>query len=444
MCGFAVFIGQNGRAADRCVVKRMTETLVHRGPNDSGFWDDGSVAMGFRRLSILDLSSRANQPMRSLDGTQVIAFNGEIFNYVELRDELRTLGHQFATTSDTEVLLASWRQWGDTCVDRLEGMFAFVIWDSTRKELFGARDRFGIKPLYTFCGPDVVLLASEIKAIQASGLYETRPNWPIVSRYLLDGHLDETTATCFEQIEQIAPAHAFRIGLRGPIRSHRYFDFPASIQEVASEGAHTVADMLENSVRTRMRSDVPVGVCLSGGIDSTAIICAMARHRRESKDPSPLVAFNYNTPEFDESAYIAETIRQTGATLVSWDGKIRDLWSNLPRVLHFHDEPLHSMNALVGFELMGLARERGAIVLLNGQGADETLGGYSSYYDYYWSTLLIMGRVDDAWREIRGFAKAFEADATRLAARVLRRVALRAMRHVPAYTFATTALRKCA
>jgi asparagine synthase (glutamine-hydrolysing) len=419
----------------------MTATLVHRGPNDSGFWHEDSVAIGFRRLSIIDLSPRASQPMVSADGSHVIAFNGEIFNYVELRKELCALGHRMQTTSDTEVLLASWRQWGDACVDRLEGMFAFVIWDRTRGELFGARDRFGIKPLYVYEAADAVLFASEIKAIEASGLYERRENWSVIARYLLDGCLDETSATCFAGIHQIPPAHAFRVGLRGRLRQYRYFELPTDLDERATECPRRVADMLEESARTRMRSDVPLGVCLSGGIDSTAIICAMARHRQATNDASPLLAFNYNPPEFDESRYIDATVRQTGATLVSWDGNVRDLWSNLSRVLHFHDEPLHAMNALIGYELMGMARKNGAIVVLNGQGADEVLGGYSSYYDDYWSTLMVSGRFRDAWSEMSKFALTLGANVGQLAARVLRRLALRSMRRIGAYEAAARVAR---
>jgi len=442
MCGFAVLVAQNGCAADPDVVRRMTATLVHRGPNDSGFWHEGSVGIGFRRLSIIDLSPRANQPMVSEDGVHVIAYNGEIFNYVELREQLCALGHRLRTTSDTEVLLASWRQWGDACLERLEGMFAFVIWDRSSGELFGARDRFGIKPLYVHEGNDVVLFASEIKAIEASGLYERGENWPVIARYLMDGLLDETSATCFAGIDQITPAHAFRVGLRGRVRQYRYFDVPTTVADDASDCPRVIAEMLEESVRTRMRSDVPLGVCLSGGIDSTSIICAMARHRSATRDASPLQAFNYNASEFDEARYVQETVRQTGAKLFSWNGELREALNNLPRVLHFHDEPLHVMNALIGYDLMGMARQNGAIVVLNGQGADEVFGGYSSYYEDYWSTLIVSGRYREAWHQMKAFAQALGGSALGLAARVVRRIGLRSMRRSTAYEAAARLVRR--
>jgi asparagine synthase (glutamine-hydrolysing) len=432
MCGFVVFVGRNGLAAEPAVVERMTATLVHRGPNDCGFWYEGPIGIGFRRLSIIDTTPRGHQPMVARDGAQVVAFNGEIFNYVEIRNELKCLGHEFQSTSDTEVLLAAWRAWGDRCVDRFVGMFAFVIWDRKRGEFFGARDRFGIKPLYVHEGPDAIVLASEIKAIHASGMYKMRENWPVISRYLLYGRLDEAPDTCFEGIEQIPPAHAFRLSPDG-LRSYRYFDVSADLREDPSEEPAAIANLLEDAVRLQMRSDVPLGVCLSGGLDSTAIICAAARHRRAANIPTPLLAFNYNAPEFDESRYIQETVRQTGATVVSWEGSPRDLWGSLSRVLHYHDEPLHSMNALVGFQLMGLARQHGAIVLLNGQGADETLAGYSSYYLDYWTTLVASGRSADAMAEIGKFAEAFGQRPASLRASVVRTMLFRGLNRVPGY-----------
>ena len=181
--------------------------------------------------------------------------------------------------------------------------------------------------------------------------------------------------------------------------------------------------MLEESVRLRTRADVPIGVCLSGGLDSTAIACAIARHRRAIGDESPLLAFNYNSSDFDESEYVAATIRQTGATLVSLKLDIRASWSSLQRVIHFHDEPLHSMNALVGFELMRLARRTGTCVVLNGQGSDETLTGYSSYHQSHWVTQVLDGHVGSALSDIRDYAQAFGTSAGRHVRDVLRTIA---------------------
>ncbi|MGH7616388.1 MAG: asparagine synthase (glutamine-hydrolyzing) [Gemmatimonadaceae bacterium] len=444
MCGFVVFIGKNGRAPEPSVVARMTATLVHRGPDDSGFWNDDSVAIGFRRLAIIDLSPKGHQPMVSCDGAHVIAFNGEIFNYVELRDELRALGHRFASATDTEVLLAAWREWGDACVDRLEGMFAFVIWDRNRREAFGARDRFGVKPLYFHDGADAVIFASEIKAIHASGECAPRPNWPVLARYLVEGHLDDSPATSFVGIEQIPPSHAFHAAPAGGVRQYQYFHLPTILLEEAADGPEMVAGLLETAVRMRMRSDVPLGVSLSGGLDSTAIICAMARHRRQCNDASPLLAFNYNDSEFDESPYVSETLKQTGAKLVPWEGRVRDLWENMSRVLHFHDEPIHSLNALITFDLMRMAREHGVIVLLNGHGADEVLAGYSSYFLDYWAGLALSRKHGEAWRQIQQFSGAVGTSAPGLMGQVVQRLAFGMLAHVPGYQLAARVARRTA
>jgi asparagine synthase (glutamine-hydrolysing) len=432
MCGFVVIVGPPGRPRDHAV-ERMVATITHRGPDDSGFWSNGFVAMGFRRLAILDRSLAAHQPMLGPGGHEVLVYNGEIYNYVELRDELRRLGHVFHSTGDTEVLLAAWRQWGEACVDHLVGMFAFVIWDERRQMLFGARDHCGVKPLFVYRGEDVVIFASEIKAIQASGFYKHEENWSAIAGYLVSAELDEGAATFFRGIEHILPAHSFTVGLDGRLRQRCYFDWASEASARADDAPSVVGRMLEESVRIQMRSDVPSGVCLSGGLDSTAIVCEMARQREAAHDPQPLLAFNYNTPDYDETRYIAETLRDTRATLVSSQVDERQMWDSMPRVLHFHDEPLHSMNVLVGFDLMRLARQQGAIVVLNGQGADEVLAGYSSYYRHYWTTLVANGRIRDAARELAVYARAFGESRLRLQAQVMRRIGFRALRRTPKY-----------
>lgn len=444
MCGFVFVYGRHGRVPQPAMIERMTASLAHRGPDDSGFWYSGTVAMGFRRLAIIDTTAAGHQPMVSPDGETVLVFNGEIYNYVELRDELRSHGHHFHSTCDSEVLLAAWRQWREGAVDRFIGMFAFAIWDRKRGEVFGARDRCGIKPLFVYHGADVTILASEIKAILASGLYTHGENWQSIARYLVSGELDDGPATCFEGIEQIQAAHTFRIGVAGAVRQRRYFDWPTQVLERADDAPRVIAEWFEESVRLQTRSDVPIGVCLSGGVDSTAILCAIARHRRATGDASPLLAFSYNAPEYDESRYVAETIRETGATLVPMDTTVRATWANLPRVLHFHDEPLHSMTALVGFQLMGLARQHGALVILNGQGADETLAGYSNYHMSHWVTLVLQGRTPQAVREINGYTAACGASSTRIAMQILRIVMFRAVQFVPGYARATQIARDAA
>ena len=405
MCGFVAMLALEGAKPDPVRLARMTDILRHRGPDDDGISIDGSVGFGFRRLSILDLSRAGHQPMRSEDGLLTVVYNGEIYNYVELRSELAKLGYRFRSTGDTEVLLNAYRAWGAACVERMNGMWAFVIHDRQHGKLFGARDRFGIKPLFRWHGRDVVILASEIKSIRASGLCETRVNPRVMSAFLAESRLDESHETFFDAILQVPPAHAFEIDLAGRYREWRYWTIPSEPESDMGDPALAFAELFEDSMRLHMRSDVPVAVHLSGGLDSTSIACASARIRNEAAATSPLFAFCYSDPRFDEREYVAATVGQTGARKIGLEASPLDLWQCLPQVLWHQDEPVHSMTALVGFRLMQLTSQHDIKVILNGQGADETLGGYPSYFSDYWLSLLANGSPSEAWREIRRYAK---------------------------------------
>src|SRR5947208_3304529 len=211
MCGFAGMVGFDGLPVDKQAVDRMTASLFHRGPDDGGMYASGSIGLGFRRLAILDLSSAAHQPMMSEDGGLALVFNGEIFNYVELRQELQSLGHVFRSTGDTEVLLHAYQQWGHACLEKLNGMWAFLIYDRQRGCVFGSRDRFGVKPLFYHRTDRYTLFASEIKAIRASGLYHGGVNWGVASKFLLLGSLDEGVESFYSEIAQVPGGTAFEL-----------------------------------------------------------------------------------------------------------------------------------------------------------------------------------------------------------------------------------------
>ena len=424
-------LGLRGTLADTAVIERMTASMLHRGPDGDGIYIDGAVGLGFRRLSILDLSHAADQPMASDDGQLILVFNGEIYNYVELRRELESLGHQFKSTGDTEVLLHSYREWGRDCLKKFNGMWAFVIYDRRRRLLFGSRDRFGVKPMFFYRSKDCLLFASEIKAFLGSGICHSGPNWKVVSDYLLRQSLDESAESFFEGIEKIAPGSAFEVSLSGDFTTWRYWSLPEVDAEQEDDPAGQFAELFEDAVRLRMRSDVPVGVCLSGGLDSTAIICAMARQWGGSQQP--LHAFTYHAVEFDESPYIADTIRQTQAHLNLLETNPLQAWSTLGKVLHFHDEPVHAMSAVIGFELMGLAASKGVKVVLNGQGADEVIGGYSSYFSDYWYTLLRDGKVREVWNEIDSFTSLHGGNNLSLFLTALRQLVKVALRKANSY-----------
>jgi asparagine synthase (glutamine-hydrolysing) len=422
MCGIVAVLQREGGSVDRDLVLSMTRRLVHRGPDDEGTFFDDPVGLGFRRLAILDLTSSGHQPMVTPDGSAVLVFNGEIFNYVELRDELRTLGHTFRSTGDAEVLLQSYMEWGTACVERFNGEWAFMIYDRARRVLFGSRDRFGIKPLYRIETPTATLWASEIKALLAFPGYRPAINWDVAADFLRGGNLDHTSGTFFREIEPVPAATAFEVPLDAAERRWRYWSLPAeSRTESAHDPAGRFAEIFEDAVRVRLRSDVPVGVCLSGGLDSTAVLCAMARAPQRSDDRSagPLRAFSYHHDDFNERPYVDATVEEAGAALQRLLMDHKSLWQLTEDVIRAHDEPVHTLTAMVGFELMRMIAGAGVTVILNGQGADESLGGYDSYFRDAWYSAVRQGRPLRAWREIRRFTAAHGGRAAELFSGVL-------------------------
>ncbi len=398
----------------------MTDAIRHRGPDDSGILVEGPVALGFRRLSILDLSPAGHQPMQAADGQVSLVFNGEIYNYVELRDQLIALGHVFRSSGDTEVLLNAYLQWGRDFVVRLNGMWAFVINDRRSGTLFGSRDRFGIKPLFRCTTPSSVAFASEIKALIAGGIVRARPHATVVANFLADGRLDDGDDTFFEGIKQVPAAHCFELDRSGCYRQWRYWKVDDATK-APHDPAAAFAELFEDAIRLHMRSDVPVAVHLSGGLDSTAIACASVRVRREVGATDALAAFCYMDPRFDERVYIDATLQQTGAEMTALRCTPQQLWDTLPQVLRAHDEPVHSMTALVGYQLMHLTAQHGIKVVLNGQGADETLGGYGSYFQNYWQSLLDRGAVATLISELKSWGGVRDIAVRPLLMGVLRR-----------------------
>jgi len=408
MCGFVAMVALNGAKTDGSIVQRMSNAIRHRGPDHEGSYVSGPVAFGFRRLAILDLTPAGHQPMFSPDGRIVLVFNGEIYNYVELKRELEARGREFSSSGDSEVLLQAYLEWGPACVQRFNGMWAFLIYDMRQDTIFGSRDRFGKKPLYRYRQGDYVFFASEIKAILESGLHPRTVNWKVASRFLLLAKLDGFNHQTFYSDIQEAPAgSAFTLDLKGAAAEWRYWSIDSSISEnIDNNPASSFYEIFHDAVRLRMRSDVPVGVFLSGGLDSTSIICEMSRlwNGASERPVHPLKAFTYHSPEFDESAYIRDTIRQTGAELVRFEPDTSLLWDNLRRMLWHQDEPVHSVVPLITFELFRMAARGGYKVILNGQGADEVLAGYWSFFKNYWCLLLKDFHFVEAWREIGAFS----------------------------------------
>ncbi len=436
MCGIVGFLGLQGRAVDTRAVEAMSKALIHRGPDDSGTHFAEWVGFGFRRLAIQDLSQAGHQPMKTGEPSVTIVFNGEIYNFVELREDLTRLGYIFSSGSDTEVLLKAYHKWGTKVLPRLNGMFAFAIHDQRTGTVFCARDRFGIKPLFLYRSQDVLLFASEIKAIRGSGVYEgDNVDWGVAARYLVRGRADEGERTFFDGIVNLSPGTAFEINAAGEKREWRYWELAPDGDTTDPDAPEKFAELFEESVRLRMRSDVPVGVCLSGGMDSTSIVCSMARFiERRGMDPeNPLVAFSHNPARFDESRYLDGTFEQTGARQVPLHFDPENLWDLIPRVLKFHDEPFHSLTAVVSFELMKLAHDHGTPVLLNGQGADEVLGGYQNYFHPQWFSLLRRLKLSSLFKDVREFSRAHHFRQKDLWSKLIRQLASHVLSQVPGH-----------
>jgi asparagine synthase (glutamine-hydrolysing) len=388
MCGIAGIVHGRGRV-DRNELSAMIASLGHRGPDGRGEHLDsgGHAGIGQTRLKILDLSEAGRQPMCDPSGHWWIVFNGEIYNYLELRRELAD-SYDFRSATDTEVLLAAWIRWGSACLDRLVGMFAFLIWDAQEKRLVAVRDRFGVKPLYLHRRADgALLLASEIKALHAAGV-PARPDAAAWADYLTFGTQDQDDRTFWEGVQPLPPGHLLTIDatdVAGKARMDRWYDVAERVgsgfdSRPVAEVAEEYLALLTDSVRLRFRSDVPVGINLSGGLDSSTLLALV--HRVQGAD-SDIQAFTFLTgdPDYDELPWVERMLARTRHPLVSCrlsPGEVPDLARSVAAA---EDEPFGGLPTLAYARVFERARERGVVVLLDGQGMDEQWAGYDYYRD---------------------------------------------------------------
>jgi asparagine synthase (glutamine-hydrolysing) len=362
----------------------------------------GPVVLGHRRLAIIDISEAANQPMSYGDQRFWIVYNGEIYNHVELREELESLGHRFRTRSDTEVILAAYAEWGGQCLDRFVGMFALVVYEPDRERLFAARDRFGIKPLYYVVGAHGLAMASEIKQLLLLPDVSARMNVARAYDYLSSGMTDHACDTMFDGVmqlrngEQIAlDLHHYRPGT--PLHARRWYQLPqaGTVDLSEQEAASRFHDVLSRSVRLHLRSDVPVGSCLSGGLDSSSVVCLMDRHLKEGQDSGPLHTFSacYDIKEVDEKPYVDVVSAATNTAAHIVYPRADDLFALAERITWHQDEPFGSTSIYAQWCVFERARREGVKVMLDGQGADEQLAGYHSGFPIHAASLLRRGSL---------------------------------------------------
>jgi asparagine synthase (glutamine-hydrolysing) len=393
MCGICGVINLDRSShVDVAILKAMNLSILHRGPDDDGFFVSGNIGLAMRRLSIIDLQS-GKQPVTNEDQTIWLVYNGEIYNYRELRAKLEDRGHRFRSKSDTETIVHLYEEYGEDCVRHLQGMFAFALWDAKKRVLFVARDRLGIKPLYYFHSNKVFLFGSEIKALLEHPDVCAELNRAVLPEYLAFGYL-AGTRTFFEGIQKLAPGHIALLDETGQLRITQYWD-PSVAEEMTgrpeSYYVDGYRDLLHRTVKSHLVSDVPLGVFLSGGIDSSAIAACMTDIRRA---PIETFSVGYSEQVFSELPYARAMANHLGSNHHEIRVGRQDFFAALPKLIWHEDEPIAWPSSVSLYFVAKLAREH-VTVVLTGEGSDETLAGYTRYPFTLWNA-----RLDRTYRGI--------------------------------------------
>jgi asparagine synthase (glutamine-hydrolysing) len=398
MCGIAGFASNHPAPGGEVWLGRMTDSIRHRGPDDSGHFFDGPVALGHRRLSIIDLAG-GHQPMSNEDGACWIVFNGEIFNHHDLRPDLEAAGHRYRSRCDTETIIHAWEQYGPDCVQRFRGMFAFAIWDRPRQTLFCARDRLGIKPFYYYWDGRLFVFASEIKALLEHPEISARLNEAALAEYLTFGY-SSGEQTLFAGIRKLMPGHhlglELREGAEARLVTQRYWEVPAPPPGERRDDRSWIEECrrrLEETVRMRLMSDVPLGMFLSGGVDSSAIAALM---KRMVSMPVKTFSVGYRETEYSELSYARQVAGALGTEHHEISVGMDDFWGALPRLIWHEDEPIAWPSSVSLYFVSRLAA-RHVKVVLTGEGSDELFGGYARYRFY-----LLMRRWLGLYRVVPG------------------------------------------
>ena len=465
MCGIAGIVSLDGFDPRKLVA--MTQMIAYRGPDGYGFGyaDAGPeslmeirhgdenvpkiarprVGLGNRRLAILDLSANGNQPMEADHGLFSITYNGEIYNYKEVREELRALGHHFFSATDTEVILRSYIAWGERCLERFNGMWSFALWDRARQRLFCARDRFGVKPFYYASSSRAFYFGSEIKQVLAGSEMKRTANPRAIADFLEFGLQDHLEETSFDGVLQLPAGHSLSLELKEPLSPaiRRYWELQTTpeLNLAPKEAAEEFRSRFERAVAIRLRSDVPVGVSLSGGLDSSAVLCEARRVAPDSTVQSFSSCFT--DARIDERPYMSAVATATKSARHWMFPDAESFWKAAETIAYHQDEPMGGPSVFAQWSIMREARSNGVPVLLGGQGGDESLCGYRKYYFFHVWHLLC--RLNPAFlREAAALLTTFgDADWSMAAVgRYLPWIARR--RASPLERFGSQALRKSA
>ena len=389
MCGLSAIISLNETLPDITKLRNMNDLIQHRGPDGEGIYEAGKVALGHRRLAIVDLRPDGDQPMFWKE-QYVIVYNGEIYNYIEVGDELTRQGYTFDTRTDTEVILAAYDHWGSACVEKFNGMWAFVILDISKNEVFCSRDRLGIKPLYYRVDQEHLYIGSEIKQLLSASPIV---NQNVLLEFLLSGATDQSDDTFFSEIRALGPAHNLIVDVsKGCFQTYRYYRIP---EETACdlEDNDSIVEWsaeFERSIQYRMRADVRVGTCLSGGLDSSSVAAMAAKTSISLPNCEKLTAVTAVSSEqqFDESKFAKMVVDRWGLNWVTVEPSLQEFKKNIKEVVYTQEEPFGSPSIFMQYFVMKAAKEEGCKVMLDGQGGDETLLGYENYYPLVYLSIL--------------------------------------------------------
>lgn len=390
MCGISGLINIKGASVEKQLLQRMTDIIVYRGPDDSGYYYDGSIGLGHRRLSIIDLSSAGHQPMKR-EHLQ-ITYNGELYNYIELREELKALGQRFDTNTDTEVILAAYQQWGIDAFHKFNGMWAFAIYDNLSKSIICSRDRFGIKP-FCYTQTDTYFgFASESKQLLEIPNIDKSLNMQVVYNYLHNAYLNVDENTFIDSIKELRGGHYLTFDLiQNTFEVNRWYQIPTTTETRATfeAASNNFRSTFEKSVTLRMRSDVTVGSCLSGGLDSTAIVCT-ALKKKLANNSFKTISSCYADKASDEQEYIDVVTAQTQIEAIKIFPDLNRLISEnvWDKIIFHQDQPILSFSHFSEFAVFEAAAQNNMVVLLDGQGSDEYLAGYTEFIGAHLRGLL--------------------------------------------------------
>lgn len=400
MCGICGNYSYLEEQPDEVSLRKMMYIMKHRGPDDEGVFLDDHIALGFVRLSIIDLSDAGHQPMISPDGRYVMAFNGEIYNYIELKKDLESKGHCFMSRTDSEVLLHAYLQWGEECLDRLNGMWAFVIYDKKEQRLFGARDRYGIKPLYYFNNYQEFVFGSDINSIVGVRNNHISIDDQSVADYLVFNRTDHSTHTFYKEVSKIPHGAKFIVDKQG-LRVSKWYNLQDRVSLV-EPSVDRFKELFLDSLRLRMRSDVPVGVCLSGGLDSSSIVASLC----EELGVQGLSTFSavYNKGEIGDESEFINLFNQFPLEMHRVYPTAESLYNDAEQFIEAIAEPIPSTSPYAQYKVMELAKDH-VVVTLDGQGADEYLAGYHYFYGYVFKEYLKGVKLLNLTHEMIRYAK---------------------------------------